>query len=94
MTVILALVGDTMLGRGVAERLRNVAPAELFANDLVAVARAADLMVCNLKCCISVRGEPCPDPAGTAHRGADERHSSAPCRWTAHNSLVCGPRPN
>lgn len=63
MTITLALAGDTMLGRGVAERLRSVAPEDLFADDLAALVRSADVVVCNLECCISARGQRWPDPA-------------------------------
>jgi poly-gamma-glutamate capsule biosynthesis protein CapA/YwtB (metallophosphatase superfamily) len=60
--VKLALAGDTMLGRGVAEALRSRPPEELVDADVVAVAREADLFLLNLECCISERGEPWPDP--------------------------------
>jgi poly-gamma-glutamate capsule biosynthesis protein CapA/YwtB (metallophosphatase superfamily) len=54
----LALAGDTMLGRGVAERLA-AAPAEsLFAPEVVAAVGEADMCVLNLECCISERGAP------------------------------------
>jgi poly-gamma-glutamate synthesis protein (capsule biosynthesis protein) len=52
----LALAGDTMLGRGVAEALRERPPESLFAPELVEITRSADLFVCNLECCISERG--------------------------------------
>jgi len=58
--VKLALAGDTMLGRRVAERLESEPPESLVAPDVVAVAREADLFVLNLECCISERGEPFP----------------------------------
>jgi poly-gamma-glutamate synthesis protein (capsule biosynthesis protein) len=58
--VKLALAGDTMLGRGVAERLERKPPESLFAPELVDVVREADLFVLNLECCISARGEPTP----------------------------------
>jgi len=54
----LALAGDTMLGRRVAERLRAEGPASLFAPEVVDVAHEADLFVLNLECCISERGRP------------------------------------
>ncbi|MCZ7527493.1 MAG: CapA family protein [Acidimicrobiia bacterium] len=57
-----ALLGDTMLGRGVAERLASVPAPALVAPDVVAVAAEADLRVANLECCISERGEPWPAP--------------------------------
>ena len=58
----LALAGDTMLGRGVAARLANAPPTSLFADEVVAAAREADLFVLNLECAVSDRGEPWPDP--------------------------------
>jgi poly-gamma-glutamate synthesis protein (capsule biosynthesis protein) len=58
--VKLALAGDTMLGRGVAERLEGKPRESLFAPELVDVVREADLFVLNLECCISARGEPTP----------------------------------
>lgn len=58
----LALAGDTMLGRGVAEQLAKVGPTALFADEVVAAAREADLFVVNLECAISDRGQRWPDP--------------------------------
>lgn len=58
----LALAGDTMLGRKVAERLESLPPGGLFADEVVAVAREADLFVVNLECAISDRGQRWPDP--------------------------------
>jgi poly-gamma-glutamate synthesis protein (capsule biosynthesis protein) len=58
--VKLALAGDTMLGRGVAERLEAQPPESLFAPEVVAAVAEADLCVLNLECCISARGEPFP----------------------------------
>jgi poly-gamma-glutamate synthesis protein (capsule biosynthesis protein) len=60
--VKLALAGDTMLGRKVAEHLAEVPPTALFADGVVAAAHEADLFVLNLECAISDRGEPWPDP--------------------------------
>jgi poly-gamma-glutamate synthesis protein (capsule biosynthesis protein) len=56
--VKLALAGDTMLGRGVAERLQTVGADALFAPEVVEALRSADLVVLNLECCISARGQP------------------------------------
>ena len=56
----LALAGDTMLGRGVAERLETQPPESLFAPEVVEAVAEADLCVLNLECCISARGEPAP----------------------------------
>ena len=58
LVVRLALAGDTMLGRLVAERVVADGPASLFAPEVVAATRDADLFVLNLECCISERGEP------------------------------------
>ena len=56
----LALAGDTMLGRGVAEVLRRQPPESLVDPELVEITRGADLFVLNLECCISERCEPVP----------------------------------
>jgi len=56
----LALAGDTMLGRGVAERLEAQPPESLFAPEVVAAVAEADLRIVNLECCVSARGEPFP----------------------------------
>jgi poly-gamma-glutamate synthesis protein (capsule biosynthesis protein) len=58
--VKLALAGDTMLGRGVAERLESEPPESLFAPEVVDAVAEADLCLLNLECCISARGEPFP----------------------------------
>jgi len=58
----LALAGDTMLGRKVAEVIAANGPESLVADELVEIAQEADLFVLNLECCISERGEPWPDP--------------------------------
>jgi poly-gamma-glutamate capsule biosynthesis protein CapA/YwtB (metallophosphatase superfamily) len=54
--VRLALAGDTMLGRGVAEALER-SPRGLVAAEVVELAARADLFVLNLECCVSARGE-------------------------------------
>jgi poly-gamma-glutamate capsule biosynthesis protein CapA/YwtB (metallophosphatase superfamily) len=56
----LALAGDTMLGRGVAEVLARQPPESLVDPELVEITRGADLFVLNLECCISKRCEPVP----------------------------------
>jgi poly-gamma-glutamate capsule biosynthesis protein CapA/YwtB (metallophosphatase superfamily) len=60
--MLLALAGDTMLGRGVAERLRTSDPASLVAPEVVDFVRRADALVLNLECCISERGKPWSAP--------------------------------
>ena len=62
MALTLALAGDTMLGRGVAERLDANPRAELLAPALVDIAGDADLFLLNLECCISERGAPIDMP--------------------------------
>ncbi len=62
MTVTLALAGDTMLGRGVAERLTRYGPGALFASELKETVAEADAFVLNLECCVSDRGRPAPVP--------------------------------
>jgi poly-gamma-glutamate capsule biosynthesis protein CapA/YwtB (metallophosphatase superfamily) len=62
MAVTIGLLGDTMLGRGVAQRLRREPPEALFAPEVVELAHEPDLLIANLECCISERGTPWPDP--------------------------------
>jgi poly-gamma-glutamate synthesis protein (capsule biosynthesis protein) len=62
VAITLALAGDTMLGRGVAERLLDDPRAELLAPEVVAIAAEADAFVLNLECCVSARGARWPDP--------------------------------
>jgi poly-gamma-glutamate capsule biosynthesis protein CapA/YwtB (metallophosphatase superfamily) len=62
MAVTLALAGDTMLGRGVADRLADDPGLPLLAPEVREFAAAADLFVLNLECCVSARGERFPDP--------------------------------
>jgi poly-gamma-glutamate capsule biosynthesis protein CapA/YwtB (metallophosphatase superfamily) len=56
----IALAGDTMLGRSVAEALETDS-TPVLAPEVVAMAGEADLFVLNLECCISARGERWPD---------------------------------
>ncbi|HEV3498246.1 MAG TPA: CapA family protein, partial [Actinomycetes bacterium] len=62
MTVTLALAGDTMLGRGVASTLARTPPTALVAPEVRAALAQADLVVLNLECCISERGQPWAAP--------------------------------
>ena len=62
MTVTVALVGDTMLGRGVARSLATTPPEALVAPEVRAALGQADLVVLNLECCISERGQPWEAP--------------------------------
>jgi poly-gamma-glutamate synthesis protein (capsule biosynthesis protein) len=45
-----------MLGRGVAERLAEVPPEDVWSPELRELCLACDLLICNLECCISERG--------------------------------------
>jgi poly-gamma-glutamate synthesis protein (capsule biosynthesis protein) len=58
----LALVGDTMLGRGVGEALRHRPAPEVVSPEITELLHTADLRILNLECCISDRGERWPDP--------------------------------
>jgi len=58
MPLELALAGDTMLGRGVAEMLRDEPRHRFLHPAIVEIARSADLFLLNLECCISDRGAP------------------------------------
>lgn len=62
MELKLGIAGDTMLGRGVAERLEMVPREPVFARDVLEAAHEADLFVLNLECCISSRGTRWGDP--------------------------------
>ena len=62
VAIKLALAGDTMLGRDVADRLATSSPESLFAPEIVEIANEADLFVLNLECCISERGTRWPAP--------------------------------
>jgi len=56
--IAIGLLGDVMLGRMVAGALHRQRPEELWAAELRELAGSLDLVVCNLECCISERGEP------------------------------------
>jgi poly-gamma-glutamate capsule biosynthesis protein CapA/YwtB (metallophosphatase superfamily) len=54
----IALLGDVMLGRLVAERIADQPPEEVWAPEVRELCGSCDLVICNLECCISSRGEP------------------------------------
>ncbi|BFV55384.1 CapA family protein [Kitasatospora sp. CMC57] len=63
MALTVALAGDTMLGRGVAEALRrSPTPQTLFAAEVREALAEADLVMLNLECCVSDRGHRWPNP--------------------------------
>src|SRR2546428_13264577 len=84
-TLTLALAGDTMLGRGVAERLLVAPPESRVHPDVVAAVRGADLVVLNLECCISDRGAPWPRPDKPFHF----RAPPAAVRTLSHLGVDC-----
>jgi poly-gamma-glutamate capsule biosynthesis protein CapA/YwtB (metallophosphatase superfamily) len=57
MTATLALAGDTMLGRNVADVLAADPAAPLVSDEVADRIASADAFVLNLECCISGRGE-------------------------------------
>lgn len=54
----IGLLGDVMLGRSVGEKLQEEPGAELWSEELRSLCTSLDLMICNLECCVSERGEP------------------------------------
>jgi poly-gamma-glutamate capsule biosynthesis protein CapA/YwtB (metallophosphatase superfamily) len=53
----IGLLGDVMLGRSVGEHLREAPPEKLWSEELRSVCASLDLMICNLECSVSERGE-------------------------------------
>lgn len=58
MTPAIALLGDVMLGRAVAERTAGGEPEKVWSDEVREICRSCDLVIANLECCISERGEP------------------------------------
>ncbi len=58
MTPAIGLLGDVMLGRGVAAALATTAPEEVWAPEVREIAGSCDVVIANLECCISARGAP------------------------------------
>jgi poly-gamma-glutamate synthesis protein (capsule biosynthesis protein) len=54
--VTLALAGDTMLGRGVGQRLVGEPFEAVVAPEVRELTAGADLCLVNLECCVSDRG--------------------------------------
>src|SRR5206468_139845 len=90
MTATLALAGDTMLGRGVAEVLLRDPAAPLFAPNVAAHMLRADAVVLNLECCVSspspitLRRTP-PGRPSPAWRGRISRRGRRIGRWRPHS---------
>ena len=53
----IGLLGDVMLGRSVGDALRDQPAAEPWSEELRSLCASLDLMICNLECCVSGRGE-------------------------------------
>jgi poly-gamma-glutamate capsule biosynthesis protein CapA/YwtB (metallophosphatase superfamily) len=58
VTPTIGLLGDVMLGRAVGEQLAEAPPEEVWAPEVRELCRSCDLVICNLECCISSRGDP------------------------------------
>jgi poly-gamma-glutamate capsule biosynthesis protein CapA/YwtB (metallophosphatase superfamily) len=54
----IGLLGDVMLGRGVATRLAELEPEDVWAPEVRTLCESCDLVICNLECSISSRGAP------------------------------------
>ena len=52
----IGLLGDVMLGRAVADTLRDVPPEEVWSEEVREIATSCVAVICNLECCISSRG--------------------------------------
>jgi poly-gamma-glutamate synthesis protein (capsule biosynthesis protein) len=57
MPPTIGLLGDVMLGRRVADALRERSPASVWSDELRRVAAGCDAVVANLECCISESGQ-------------------------------------
>lgn len=62
MAITIGLLGDTMLGRKVAERVTAAGPLALFAPEIAELLTGADLVLANLECCVSEGGKRWPAP--------------------------------
>jgi poly-gamma-glutamate synthesis protein (capsule biosynthesis protein) len=54
----IGLLGDVMLGRCVGDRLASISPEQVWETQLIETCSSLDMVVCNLECCISSRGQP------------------------------------
>lgn len=67
MAITIALAGDTMLGRGVAQEIDASGPHGLFSDGVREVFQQADLALVNLECCVSGRGRRWDAPGKPFH---------------------------
>jgi poly-gamma-glutamate capsule biosynthesis protein CapA/YwtB (metallophosphatase superfamily) len=56
----IGLLGDVMLGRSVGENLRADPEVALWSDEMRSLCASLDLVICNLECSISERGERTP----------------------------------
>jgi poly-gamma-glutamate capsule biosynthesis protein CapA/YwtB (metallophosphatase superfamily) len=84
MSLTLALAGDTMLGRKVAERFAD-RRHRFLAAEVREIASGADLFIANLECCISDRGEPICEPG----KPFFFRAPPAAAEWLADAGVSC-----
>ena len=64
-TGAIALLGDVMLGRKVADALAEpTSPEDVWAPELRELAASCDVVLCNLECCVSSGGRPTERIAG------------------------------
>jgi poly-gamma-glutamate capsule biosynthesis protein CapA/YwtB (metallophosphatase superfamily) len=84
MSLTVALAGDTMLGRNVAERFADRGHGFLAA-EVQEIASEAALFVANLECCISDRGERVREPG----KPFFFRAPPAAAEWLAATGVSC-----
>lgn len=58
MMVSVGVLGDVMLGRGVAQRLNESAGLAVWGEALLALTASLDLVIANLECCLAIGGRP------------------------------------
>jgi poly-gamma-glutamate capsule biosynthesis protein CapA/YwtB (metallophosphatase superfamily) len=77
MSVTIALAGDTMLGRGVGAEIAKAGTRRLFSRQVRERVASADLVLLNLECCISERGDPWDRPTKLFHFRAPPQAADA-----------------
>lgn len=58
MMLSIGVLGDVMLGRGVAQRLSQSAAPAVWGEELLALTASLDLVIANLECCLAMGGRP------------------------------------
>jgi poly-gamma-glutamate capsule biosynthesis protein CapA/YwtB (metallophosphatase superfamily) len=54
----IGVLGDVMLGRGVAQRLNQSVTPTVWGEALLALTASLDLVIANLECCLAIGGRP------------------------------------